>query len=265
MLFFGLTFAFAVPFWLLASVARDADGPFGLPLSALQFVAPFIAAVVVTFRRAGTAETLRFLGRAIDPSRARPFHWLLPALFIIPAVYAGSWLLMAALRRPLPEFDLAWGSLLPLLAVFLVTGWFEEVGWTGSALGPAQRRWGNALRAALVIGVVWAAIHIVPDLQAGHDVAWIAWHRLSSLAQRVLIVWVALHTGGSVVAAAAMHAMDNVSWQLLPRHGSAYEPAFVAPLMVLVAALVVVTHGRHLVRRAAVPAQRLGQRREPEG
>jgi membrane protease YdiL (CAAX protease family) len=68
------------------------------------------------------------------------------------------------------SFDAAWlpEPRLPaaaplLLLVFLAAAIGEEVGWSGYALDPLQRR-GSALAAALLIGVVWG---LAPRFTAG--------------------------------------------------------------------------------------------------
>jgi hypothetical protein len=55
------------------------------------------------------------------------------------------------------------------------------------------------LPAAIVLGLVWAVFHFAADLQCGHDLGWIAWHRSGAVALRVLIAWVYNNTGQSVL------------------------------------------------------------------
>ena len=59
----------------------------------------------------------------------------------------------------------------------------------------------GALGAAVILGVAWAAWHVVPWSQT-HEATWVAWHALATVALRVLIFWVFCTPGGSVLAAA---------------------------------------------------------------
>jgi hypothetical protein len=68
---------------------------------------------------------------------------------------------------------------------------------------------------------------------------------------RVIIVWLYNSTGGSVVAAALLHAMSNLAWQLFPVNGSSYDPRINGLILTVVAtALLVVRGPRTLARRA---------------
>jgi hypothetical protein len=93
----------------------------------------------------------------------------------------------------------------------------------GYAFDPLEARWGT-LGAAVLLGVVWALFHLVADLQGAHDLGWIAWHRVGTVATRVLIVWAYNNTGKNILAAVLLHASGNVGWQLTPVNGSHYDP-----------------------------------------
>jgi hypothetical protein len=132
---------------------------------------------------------------------------------------------------------------------------FEEAGWTAYALEPLGRRWG-LVQAGLVLGVSWAVVHLVADIQSGHDAGWIAWHRIGTVALRVLLALAFLASGRGVLAAVAMHAADNVSWQLFPVSGSHYDPAWVTPLTVVAAATLVTAVALRARIGALLPAER---------
>jgi len=103
----------------------------------------------------------------------------------------------------------------------------------------------------LIVGVVWAAMHIVPDVQAHQTSAWIAGQRSFSVALRVLIVWVYNNTGRSVLAAVLFHATDNVSvFSIFPDDGdSHYDPAVTAVLTAITAVIVAVLWGARTLAR----------------
>jgi CAAX protease family protein len=89
----------------------------------------------------------------------------------------------------------------------------------------------GALRAAIIIGCVWAGWHIVPLVQVHRPATWIGWWALGTVGSRILIVWLYNNTGRSVFAAALYHAVLNLSWQLFPNRGSHYDPRITAILI----------------------------------
>jgi uncharacterized protein len=97
-----------------------------------------------------------------------------------------------------------------MLFGFFIAGLCEELGWSGYAIDPLQARWG-ALGAGLLMGLVWAAWHWVPLVQAHRSATWIGWWSLYTVALRVVIVWLYNNTGKSVFAASLFHAFSNVS------------------------------------------------------
>lgn len=107
----------------------------------------------------------------------------------------------------------------------------------------------GALRAAVLLGLVSAAWHVVTLAQAGRSAAWVAWWCLFAVAGRVLIVWVYNNAGRSVFAAALFHATSNASWQLFPNFGSHWDPSIVAPIVAFAAAVVTFLWGPKTLAR----------------
>ncbi len=235
--FLGLTALLAVPFWALGALVETPEGaPVRLPTSALQVVCPFAAAAVLVFREDGTRGLRTLVARTLHRGRTPSWRAYAVAVGVMPAVYASGYLLMRARGVPLAPPDVAVTSVAVLTAVFLLSAALEEAGWTAYALEPLRDRAG-ALGAALILGFAWAAFHLIPDLQGGRDVTWIAPHRASSIALRVLIVWVFAATGRGGLAAVLLHAVDNLSWSLYPDDGATYDPAYTAPFTIAAAAV----------------------------
>ena len=233
-LYFALVFLLTVPFWVLGAVVREPLAGVGLPLSALMFVSPLIVALFLIHREEGTQGLRRLFGSFADTRHIRPL-WYLPTLLLMPVIYALSHLVHEMLGRSMAPPDLTVLGLLTLLVAFLVTAACEEAGWTGYVTDPLQKRW-SALGAALVIGAVWAGLHVIPDLQGGHDWGWIAGQRLFTLALRVLIVWLYNNTGRTLFAPTVLHATDNVGvFTLFPGGGDDYVPAITAVITAIVA------------------------------
>jgi hypothetical protein len=79
-------------------------------------------------------------------------------------------------------------------------------------------------------------LHVVPDIQNGQSLGWIAWQRgAGAIAFRVLIV-AAYNNTGTVLAAVALHTLDTVCWQLFARNAP-YDPAITAPILAMAAAI----------------------------
>ncbi len=166
----------------------------------------------------------------------------------MPSVMILSYGLMRLMgvQLPTPQFPVL--EVLAMFIAFFIAALGEELGWSGYVLDPMQDRWG-ALQAGILLGLVWAAWHIVPLLQAHRSPAWIAWWCLGTVTMRVLIVWLYNNAGKSVFGAALFHTTINVSWQLFPIHGSHYHPRVTGLIMTVVAAIVTIVWGPRTLAR----------------
>ena len=131
---------------------------------------------------------LGLLERSFEYKRIRSKVWYAPILLLMPSVMVLSYGLMRLIGVPLPTPQFPVLEVLALLLVFFIAALGEELGWSGYVLDPMQDRWG-ALRAGILLGLVWAAWHIIPLLQAHRSPAWIAWWCLGTVTMRVLMVW----------------------------------------------------------------------------
>lgn len=236
-----LVFALALPFWWLGAATGRRLLP-GLPVSALMACCPLLAAALLVYGEDRAAGVRALLRRSYDYRRIGAWRWYAPALLLMPAVTAAAYGLMRLTGVPLPPPDVP-GRAAPVLALAFFGGALgEELGWSGYALDPLQARRG-ALRAGVLLGVVWAGWHLVPLVQVGRAPGWIAWWCLFTVAARVLLVWLYNNTGRSVCAVALCHATINVSWQLFPDAGAQYDPRFSAPRVAILAAGVAIAWG----------------------
>ncbi|MBM7502871.1 CPBP family intramembrane glutamic endopeptidase [Agromyces aurantiacus] len=237
-----LSLPFAVAGWLTGAMLLP-----GLPVAAMQAVCPAVAAVVLVAIRTGRAGVAAFLRRAFT-AWPRGVQW--PILLLGPPVLlAVVWLLQRALGVPVPLPGVDVGRIAVLFAVFLVSAVTEELGWSSYALEPLRDRWGP-LVAAVVIGLAWAAMHVLALVQAGRDWRWIAWWVVTTLALRMLLVVIFARTGGGVMGVSLFHASYNVAWQSYPESGSYWDPALVGPVFAVVAAAAMVVDRRR--RQGAV-------------
>lgn len=224
-----------VPFYLLGS-SEGSSRFLGLPPSALMFVCPAVAALVVTARRGGSSAAVAWAGRVLRLPRRGPWIWLVGALTTMPAV-----VLAAGILR---QGDSAWlGTVSPAgiglySALFLVTGLAEQLGWTGYARPRLLRRW-SWPQCAILIGLGWAAIHVIPWAQTGHDARWIAGQSLFTVALRTVMDFYVVRLGADVVTSTLCQASSNVAWMNQLDATGAYDPVLTGGVAAVVAALLV--------------------------
>jgi len=154
-----------------------------------------------------------------------------------PLIAASILSYMRLAGLPLPDPNIPWLMVPVFFFVFFIFAIGEELGYMGYAIDPMENRWG-ALNASLIMGFVWAILHIIPDVQNQQTLNWILWHRLGTIALRILIVWIYNNTRRSVFSAILFHDMNNLSWALFPNYGSHYNPFIVGVITWLLAAVV---------------------------
>ncbi|MCC6457528.1 MAG: CPBP family intramembrane metalloprotease [Caldilineaceae bacterium] len=250
--FFLLVFVLSVPFWLIGPILEQflGDGiPLNLPMSALMFAAPIIAAVILVYREDGSGGVKQLLKRVVDFRRIKRKIWYLPIFCLMPLIFLLAYGMMAVSGASLPDDPQLPLAMVPAFAtLFFVASLCEEVGWSGYALDRLQDR-RSALHAAILMGIMWAALHIIPDIQAHHTLTWIVWQRLYAIGLRILIVWIYNNTGKSLFAAIVFHATDNVSFALFPNYGSHYDPFYICILTALTVVIVIWLWGSETLAR----------------
>lgn len=229
-----LVFALSAPLWAISATTKFEFLP-GLPLAAVMVVCPSVAALLLSYRAGGFQKARSLAARVFDFKRVTSPRWYIPVAFFTPIV---SVLAFAALRFsgvdfPVPKIENI--STLALSGVFVLSALAEELGWSGYALEPLQRRWGE-WPSSLCIGGIWAAWHFLALLEVGRSAEWIAWWTLGTLAARIIMVWLYNRAGRSVVLVALYHACSNLSWQLFPEQGSYFDPRSYGLIMASVAA-----------------------------
>jgi membrane protease YdiL (CAAX protease family) len=154
--------------------------------------------------------------------------------------------------------------LLVSLTVGLSAGIFEELGWTGFAIPMLRRRYG-VLATGLIVGILWSAWHLLPNVWASHAASgelslplYFAGTAVGVFvgyltAFRVLMVWFYDHTH-SLFVAMLMHVSLTASLLILNPLGISganllvFSFTFAAAVWVVV--VVITSRGRwHLERR----------------
>jgi CAAX protease family protein len=262
--YFVLTFAISWGGILL--VIGGPDGFTGTtaqddPRFPLVFVAmlagPSVAGILLTGLfggRAGLRELLTRLSKWQVGAR-----WYAVALLTAPLLTTVVLLALSVLSSQfLPAIVLTDDQVALLrfaLAVGLLAGVFEELGWTGFAVSALRFRYGVAT-SGLIVGVLWGAWHILAIVWGVGDRAgtlplalFVALDVLSVLpAYRVLMVWVYDRTG-SLLLAMLMHASLTASLLILPPETTGlalvtFDLALAAALWIVIAALAMANDGR---------------------
>lgn len=225
--------------------------PYHLPVSALQSCCPVAAASIVVWREGGPGAVGRLIGQVRYLGRAGSRRWYLVVIFLMPCIMVLSYMVMRLSGTKLPRPHFTPLTVLALFLVYFVGAACEELGWTGYALvRMRQRRWGN-VRSSLVVGVVWAAWHYIPLLEAHRALTWIAWWSLTTVATRVIMIWLYDMVGGSVMAAILYHAMVVLTYSLFPNNGSYYDPAVTGIIeAVIAAAIILMWHSKTSRKRS---------------
>ncbi|MFB6074492.1 MAG: lysostaphin resistance A-like protein [Haloarculaceae archaeon] len=213
--FAALTLAWSWAAWLPLSLGVIDAGGTTNPLVFVGGFGPPVAAVVVTWL---TGRRVRSFLREALHWRVAP-RWYLAALALpvayltIPngAVYAflGRSFEVSALLRRLPQLPLA------LVALALVGGGQEELGWRGFALDRLQSRYGP-VPATLGLGVLWACWHLPLFLTPWHhsNVPFPA-YLLIVVGTAFVFTWL-YNVTGSVLVTMLLHGTNNVASGMVP-------------------------------------------------
>ncbi|GCD35396.1 CAAX amino protease [Streptomyces chrestomyceticus JCM 4735] len=235
--FFGLVFLLLVPCWVGGALI---DLP-GLPKNApvTDYVAgftPALAAVLLTARAHGRAGVRELWRRGWD-RRGTGWGWWVPVLLLSPFVYAVTYVLMQVTgARVLTQPAQGWLTVLLFVPVYALLAVGEELGWSGYATEPLQRRWG-ALRGSLALGAFWWLMHVPSIVRSGQDGTLVALGAFGAVFLRVLWVWIFNNTGGSVFAIIIAHTVANLSSSFVPSVPTAAAGPLVALLGLAVMAL----------------------------
>ncbi len=236
--FFILVFALSIPFWIVGGLTGLELLP-GLPMSALSAFCPAAAACILVYKENHSEGVSRLLKRSFDYRRIRAKLWYLPILLLMPTATLVTYCLMHVMGLPLPVPQITVFAPLVLFVAFFIAALGEELGWSGHAIDLIQDRF-SALQASVLLGLIWAAWHLVPLMQANRSPEWIAWWCLGTVATRVLMVWLYNNSGKSVFATALYHAIENLCWQLFPAY---YDPQITSLVVAFAVGVVIVIWG----------------------
>lgn len=220
----------------------------GMLMFAPMLAGPSIAGILMTALVDGRAG-LRDLWRRMRIWRVG-LRWYAAAVVLYPVLIL---LVLGALTLASPGF--APNFAVMGIAVGLLAGFFEEIGWMGYAF-PKMARASGVLAAAVYLGLLHSTWHVVADYlgaSAAHGAYWVPhfffFMTVSMTATRVLIVWIYQNTG-SVFMAQAAHASSTgflfvlAPTGLTPANDTLWYAAYGAVLWIVVAIVVAVNRRR---------------------
>ena len=182
---------------------------------------PAVAAFVIVALTEGSVGVGRLLRRLVlvsKPSLRFLLYSLSPLAFLLLSLVTA---LVAGLPIP-PVRDFGLYSGLPglslplvLLLVLLFTGYGEETGWRGFALGPLQERYGP-VKGTVILALIWAGWHtpafwFVEGYRAMNVATLLGGFGLGICAGSVVLARILNRTSGSIFAAALWHATYNLT------------------------------------------------------
>ncbi len=218
--FFGITFAFSWLLWLPQVLKfngfSDLPDIVGLPGMFAPF-GPAVAAFWLTWKESGKTGIKELWGRGWKINFKK--KWLLPTLLLGPITA-----LLAAAFIYLGKGAFSWDYGIPalmiapiFLLIYFANALPEEYGWRGYALDPLQNRF-NALKASLVLGLLWALWHLPLFFIKGTTQAAIPLYQfiLQTMVLAIFYTWLHNNTNGSVLIAALFHAVSNTAAAAIP-------------------------------------------------
>ncbi|MFM9910781.1 MAG: CPBP family intramembrane glutamic endopeptidase [Chitinophagaceae bacterium] len=238
--FFLLVLMLSVPFWILGVLAPDTTKilPINLPISALMTFCPLLAAVMLVYKRQKMQGVKELLKQSFDFKKINNKKWYVPIVFLLPTIALLSYwyVKFTGALLPLPALSLL--SICIFFIVYFIGAIGEEIGWSGYIINPMQNKYG-ALKASIIVGIIWAVWHIIPYYQAHQTTTWIIWQCISTVLLRIIMVWIFNNAGKSVFAMVLFHTMINISPYLIPNYGAHYNPFIFCMLLMIVVIIIV--------------------------
>jgi membrane protease YdiL (CAAX protease family) len=167
---------------------------------------PTVFALLLAWREGHGA-----VGRLLRTGVTRPNRRTWYALVALPVAWAlGVVGVAIALGDPaIGVFDKVFPAIVLIPLLVLIPAFAEEIAWRGYAvtrLLPSM----TPLRAALLLGVPWAVIHLFLQLPGQMNAGLDWWPTIVSLlSYSVILTWAFVGSGGSVLLAALIHAGLN--------------------------------------------------------
>jgi uncharacterized protein len=201
----GTVLTFAALSLAVAAAATLGGVPSGL-VPFVMALAPTVLALVLAWRE-GDGAVRRLLRTAIKRPNRRAWY----ALIGLPLAWALTVVGLAlALGDPaVGIFDRVFPAIVIIPLIAFIPAFAEEIAWRGYAVTRLLPRM-TPLRAAVVLGIPWAAIHLFLQLPGQMNAGLDWWPTVVSLlGYSLILTWAFVRSGGSVLLVALIHAGLN--------------------------------------------------------
>ncbi len=238
--FFLLLLALSIPFWVLGFIGPDTTKllPINLPISALMTFCPMIAAAILIYRKQKMLGVKQLLKQVFDFKKIHKKKWYVPIVLLLPIIALLSFWYVKFTRILMPSTTFSLLSICIFFIAYFIAAIGEELGWSGYIITPMQNKYG-ALRASIIIGIIWAVWHIIPWSQAHQSTTWIFWQSTGTVFLRIIMVWIFNNAGKSVFAMILFHTMINISPYLISNYGANYNPFIFCMLLMIVVIIII--------------------------
>ena len=253
--FFVLTYAIAWSLWAPLVIFRDSiPGPLGFVLGALGTLVPSTLGLVFVGLLAGRPGVRRLLRRLVQGRIGLRWYVAALALAMLAPLGLGVSILLGG-DIPVVNTTILGVLFLFAFSIFPGSALGEELGWRGFALPRMQTRL-SALKASLIIGVLWGSWHLPLWLtgRESHPISLFVPFVVTVIATSVICTWLYNNTRGSLLIIVLYHAAINLPITVLfsPLGSRQTQPFLIyVALTVVAATAVVITNGsEHLSRTA---------------
>ena len=220
LIFFLIVFGLSIPFWIIEKFLNIKGLPLDIPIMEIFAAFTPLVAACILVRKEEKGAIQKLLKRIFDFSKIKKKKWYLAIILLPLLIYLLIYLVMYLMGLSLPEKLHIPMLTMPIFFLFFFIGAVaEEVGYMGYAIDPVQARW-SAFKASLIMGLPWAVWHYPSIIKQGHDLIWIAWGTLGTVAVRILIIWIYNNTKKSLFACILFHTIFNVGRILFPKDQS---------------------------------------------
>jgi uncharacterized protein len=254
--FFVLTYAISWLLWApLVILGGRLPGPLALVMQLLGSLVPSALGLLFVGLLRGRSGVRTLLGRLVHARIGLRWYLAAVALTMLVPLAVGVSILMGG-NTPVVNNSLLGVLFLFAFMIFPGSAMGEELGWRGFALPRMQARQ-NALKASLVIGILWGTWHLPLWLRGAESnpISLYVPFVLAVIASSVIYTWLYNNTGGSLLIIVLYHAAINLPITVLitPLGSQQAQPflIYVALTVIAAVAVVVATGAENLSRKAS--------------
>lgn len=240
----------AIPLILLGFIVKTPENtPLNLPASAIMFILPALVASILMGLQSGSSGIKWLWGQIQDKHPIKHWFVYLFALSVMPLLALIVYFILYLAGIEIGTSEITITSVLTLLAVYTIAATCEEVGWMGYVFGPMESKW-SAIKASLILGVLWALLHIAPWIQV-HGVTWTVGWVVFSIFVRIPMTFLYIRVGRTLAPTIVLHTMINVVVSIIPTFTTdIYLPYAFAAGIILLSLAVVATGSLQNKKRA---------------